>query len=79
MDEPPRRGLVGNGELVRLFRSDPPRESEDRVERRVRDDEREDERPRDPGGTAIKPLDEQPQQVGKPTDEEELRDVQADE
>ena len=49
VDEPACRGLVGDGELIRLLRDDAPCESEDRVKRRVCDGKRKDQRARDPG------------------------------
>ena len=73
------RWLVGDRKRVRLLGDDSPRDPENGVERRVQDHEWEDESARDSGGTIIQSVDEQPEQVRKPADEEELRDVQPDE
>lgn len=56
VDEPTRCCLVGNRKLVRLLGDDPPRDPENGVQRRVQDDEREDESSRNSRGTAVEPL-----------------------
>jgi len=79
VDESARRRLVGGRKLVRLGGNDGPGDPQHRVERGVSDDEREDERPRDRSGVAVEPLHQQPEHPAEPSDQEQLRDVQAEE
>ena len=79
VDEAACDGLVGGRKRVGLPHDRSHRDSSYRVECRVEDDVREDQRPRDGRGTTLYSLDEEPDGAREPGDEEELADVQSDE
>ena len=79
VDEPTCSGLVRDRQTVRRLRGDAPGDPQDRVERGVGDQERNDQHSRERGRTVGDTLHEQPEHEAQPHDEEELRDVQVDE
>jgi hypothetical protein len=79
VDQPPRRGLVAGRKLVRVPNRGAGGDPDDRVEGRVEDHVRKDQRPSHSGGAVLNTVHEQPDRVCDRSDQEELHDVQDDE